>query len=78
MLKQNIKIKNYTTDGKVTHYSKLLDINEKLSLILGKKFSDYRKIFEWDEVNNLNLETEFPLFLHVELLENVIIYVRIV
>ena len=65
MEKQNIKIKNYTTDGKVTHYSKLLDINEKLSLILGKKFSDYRK--KWDEVNNLNLETEFPLFLHVEL-----------
>ena len=43
MEKQNIKIKNYTTDGKVTHYSKLLDINEKLSLILGKNFQIIEK-----------------------------------
>lgn len=65
MKKFSSEIKNYTTDGKVVHYSKLENINDKLSKIIGKKFYDYRK--KWDDANKLNLITEFPLFLHVEL-----------
>ena len=65
MKKQNLKIKNYTTDGKVVHFSKEKDINEKLIAVLGNKFLEYRK--RWNKVNNLELITDFPLFLHVEL-----------
>ncbi len=57
--------KIYTTDGKVKHLSKDEDINEKLSKIIGPKFVEYRK--KWDLANNFELETDFPLFLHVEL-----------
>ncbi len=57
--------KKYTTDGKVIHLSSEEDINVKLSKIIGKKFSDYRK--KWDLANKLSLITEFPLFLHIEL-----------
>lgn len=59
------KIKSYTTDNKVVHNSKGQDINERLGKILGKKFTDYRK--KWDEVNKLNLVTDFPMFLHLDL-----------
>jgi len=56
---------NYTTDGKVIHLSNEEDINKKISKILGKKFVDYRK--KWDLANTLDLITDFPLFLHIEL-----------
>ena len=55
----------YTTDGKVQHLSTDQDINAKLTEIIGKKFSDYRKV--WDRANNFEIVTDFPLFLHVEL-----------
>jgi len=55
----------YTTDNKVIMYSTEEDINEKLASILGQKFVDYRK--KWDAVNRFELETEFPLYLQVEL-----------
>ncbi|MCR8539427.1 MAG: radical SAM protein [Prochlorococcus marinus CUG1439] len=57
--------KVYTTDGKVAHYSKEQDINNKLSKILGKKFIDYRKT--WDAANRFEILTEFPLFLHFDM-----------
>ena len=59
-------IKNkYTTDGKVVHLSTEDDINNKIAKVLGQKFVDYRK--KWDLANKLELVTEFPLFLHIEL-----------
>jgi MoaA/NifB/PqqE/SkfB family radical SAM enzyme len=60
-----MKYEIYTTDGKVQHYSKDEDINQKLSHIIGKKFVDYRK--KWDQTNNFELITNFPLFLQVEI-----------
>tara|TARA_B100001248_G_C27399322_1_gene468620 strand:- start:592 stop:1719 length:1128 start_codon:yes stop_codon:yes gene_type:complete len=61
----NLMKNKYSTDGKVVHLSTEEDINQKLSKIIGKKFSDYRK--SWDEANKFNLITKFPLFLHIEL-----------
>lgn len=55
----------YTTDNKVTWYSKEEDVNEKLANLLGERFVDYRK--KWDAVNRFELETDFPLYLQVEL-----------
>jgi len=55
----------YTTDNKVTMYSTEEDVNERLASIIGEKFVDYRK--KWDSVNKFELETEFPLYLQVEL-----------
>lgn len=55
----------YTTDNKVTWYSKEDDINEKLANMLGDRFVEYRK--KWDAVNRFELETDFPLYLQVEL-----------
>jgi MoaA/NifB/PqqE/SkfB family radical SAM enzyme len=63
-LKKNT-IKEYTTDGKVKHLSTEGDINVKLGKILGQKFIDYRK--KWDLVNKLELVTEFPMFLHLDM-----------
>ena len=60
-------LKIYTTDNKVVHKSKSEDINKKLSKILGSKFIEYRK--KWDQVNKLELVTEFPLFLHLDLFQ---------
>ncbi len=40
------------------------DIVKKLESIKGKAFSDYRK--KWTRANNFELETDFPLFLHIE------------
>lgn len=34
--------------------------------IKGKKFSEYRE--KWKKINNFEIETEFPYFLHIELL----------
>ena len=56
--------KLYTTDGKVRWYANEEDVNSKLISILGEKFETYRK--KWDQVNNFELETDFPLFLQVE------------
>ena len=55
----------YTTDGKVQHLSTDQDINAKLTEIIGKKFSDYRKV--WDRANNFEIVTDFPLFLHLDM-----------
>ena len=57
--------KLYTTDGKVQTLTNDIDVNQKLSKILGKKFSDYRKI--WDKANNMEIVTDFPLFLHLDM-----------
>ena len=59
----NLMKNKYSTDGKVVHLSTEEDINQKLSKIIGKKFSDYRK--SWDEANKFNLITKFPLFLQI-------------
>lgn len=63
-----IKKHLYTTDNKVKHFSKDEEINTKLGKIIGKKFIEYRKI--WDAVNRLELTTEFPLFLHLDMNQN--------
>lgn len=57
--------KSYTTDNKVVHVSKDEEINQKLIRILGPTFAKYRKL--WDAANAFELETDFPLFLHIEL-----------
>ncbi|MBI2936089.1 MAG: SPASM domain-containing protein [Chloroflexi bacterium] len=57
--------KRYTTDNKVVHLSKEEEVNEKLTRIIGQKFAEYRKL--WDAANAFQLETDFPLFLHIEL-----------
>jgi MoaA/NifB/PqqE/SkfB family radical SAM enzyme len=59
------KLKLYTTDSKVNHFSKKEDINEKLAKIIGPKFTEYRK--KWNAANKLKLVTDFPLFIHIEL-----------
>ena len=63
-MKQN-NSKNYTTDSKVIHYSKDEDINNKLSKIIGNKFSEYRKV--WDKAMKMELVTDYPLFLHLDM-----------
>ena len=55
----------YSTDGKVRWVTTEEDINQRLASVLGEKFVNYRKL--WDAANNFEVETEFPLFLHVEL-----------
>ena len=55
----------YTTDGKVTHLTSEEDINIKLGKIIGKKFTEYRKL--WDKANRFEIVTEFPLFLHLDM-----------
>ena len=60
-----IKSNSYTTDGKVTHLTTDDDINHKLGKIIGKKFTDYRKL--WDAANNFEVVTDFPLFLHLDM-----------
>jgi hypothetical protein len=60
-----LKIKSYTTDNKVIHKSKDQSINDKLISILGNNFAKYRE--KWDAVNRLELVTDFPMFLHLDL-----------
>tara|TARA_B100000315_G_scaffold104423_1_gene95797 strand:+ start:435 stop:1478 length:1044 start_codon:yes stop_codon:yes gene_type:complete len=60
-----INFKEYTTDGKVVHHSVGEDINEKLSNIIGDNFIEYRK--QWDLANKLELTTDFPLFLQLDM-----------
>ena len=59
------KIQEYSTDGKVRHFSTEEDINIKLGKIIGQKFIDYRK--NWDAANRFEIVTEFPLFLHLDM-----------
>tara|TARA_A100000164_G_C21910419_1_gene775346 strand:- start:646 stop:1704 length:1059 start_codon:yes stop_codon:yes gene_type:complete len=57
--------KQYTTDGRVRHLSTEEDINDKIGKILGEKFIQYRK--KWDKVNRLELITDFPMFLQLDM-----------
>ncbi len=58
--------KIYTTDGKVKIISNSEeDINLKLSKIIGEKFVKYRE--QWDLANKMELVTDFPLFLHLDM-----------
>ena len=59
------KTVQWTTDNKVSWYTTEEDVNEKLASILGERFVEYRK--KWDLVNKFELQTEFPLYLEVEL-----------
>ena len=61
------KLKSYTTDNRVIHKAKDEDIIQKIGKVLGKKFFDYRK--EWDAVNRLEIVTEFPLFLQLDMFQ---------
>ena len=74
MIKVPKKIEEYSTDGKVRHFSTEKDINIKLGEIIGKKFVDYRKI--WDAANRFEIVTEFPLYLDIDL--NQIILISII
>ena len=65
MNNKNKKIQEYSTDGKVRHFSTEEDINIKLGKIIGQKFIDYRKT--WDAANRFEIVTEFPLFLHLDM-----------
>tara|TARA_Y100000310_G_scaffold344488_1_gene457522 strand:+ start:4310 stop:5386 length:1077 start_codon:yes stop_codon:yes gene_type:complete len=55
----------YTTDKKVMMYSTESNVNNKLASILGQEFVEYRQ--KWDAVNRFELETNFPLYLQIEL-----------
>ena len=57
--------KSYTTDGKVKLLSSEEDINQKLGKIIGSKFIEYRR--KWDLANKMELVTDFPLFLHLDM-----------
>ena len=57
--------KSYTTDGKVTLLSSEEDINVKLAKIIGPRFTKYRE--DWDKANKMELVTDFPLFLHLDM-----------
>ena len=48
-----MQTKIYTTDNKVIHKSKKININDKLISILGSNFAEYRN--KWDKVNKLEL-----------------------
>jgi len=62
--KKNKKI--YTTDGKVKFISTSEeDINLRLAKIIGPKFTRYRE--QWDLANKMELVTDFPLFLHLDM-----------
>ena len=54
----------YATDSKVRWFASEGDINSKLASIIGKRFEEYRE--KWNAANRFELETDFPLFLHLE------------
>ena len=58
------KTVQWTTDNKVSWYTSEEDVNVRLASILGERFVEYRK--KWDLVNKFELQTEFPLYLEVE------------
>jgi len=55
----------YTTDNKVTWFSTEEDVNLRLESMLGEKFTSYRK--SWESASKFELETNFPLYLQLEL-----------
>lgn len=55
----------YTTDKKVEMFSSEDEVNSKLVALLGEKFEKYRERFL--QVSNFQLETNFPLYLQIEL-----------
>ena len=55
----------YSTDNKVKLYSSEEDIMKKLEGVIGPKFVEYRR--KWELTNKFELETEFPLYLQLEL-----------
>ena len=55
----------FTTDNKVRMLSSEIEVNNKLSSILGEKFIEYRKKF--NAASNFELRTEFPLYMQIEL-----------
>ena len=57
--------KIYATDSKVRWFASEGDVNSKLASIIGKKFEQYRE--KWHAANRFELETNFPLFLQLEL-----------
>ncbi len=65
MSAQTQKKSSYTTDGKVQHFSKNQEVNAKLADVIGEKFLAYRR--SWDAANRFELETDFPLFLHLDM-----------
>lgn len=50
----------------INNYPTEQDAVKIIEDVKGEKFTEYRR--KWNEVNNFNLETDFPLFLHIELL----------
>lgn len=60
-----MKTHAYTTDGKVTHFTQKESIDEKLGRLIGQKYLDYRDL--WNKANKLELVTDFPLFLQVDM-----------
>ena len=64
-MSKNLNFKEYSTDGKVRHLSNEEDINVKLSKIIGPKFVEYRK--KWDAVNRMEIVTDFPMFLQLDM-----------
>ena len=50
--------------GMTNKYRTEADAVEELKQLFGQEFSAYRE--KWDRVNRFELETEFPLFLHIE------------
>ena len=60
-----MKNKNtYTTDDRVEFFNSF-DINKRLGEIIGQRFIDYRK--QWDLANSYDLETDFPLFIQLDM-----------
>ena len=51
--------------GKVVTLSNEEDINKKLINIIGEKFRKYRET--WDAANRMEIVTDFPLFLHLDM-----------
>jgi len=58
-------MKTYTTDGKVVHFSKEEQLNDKLIRLIGGKFGEYRA--KWDKASSFDLVTDFPLFLQLDM-----------
>ena len=52
------------------------DAVKALVELKGENFKIYRK--KWDQVNQFELETDFPMFLHIETSTNVILNVQCV
>ena len=55
-----------STHKQIHHYHKQEDVNDYLGRIIGPRFTEYRR--RWDAAGRFQLETEFPLFLVLELI----------